>query len=50
MVASLAEGAAVLLMQCPLLVQAGIWNFAMVLVIARLLFVRDTMGYLTPTN
>ena len=43
-VASLAEGTAVLLMQCPLLAMAGIMNLAMVQAIARQLFVNGTMG------
>ena len=49
-VVSLAEGAVVLLMQCPLLVRAGIWNLFMMLEIARLFFVKDTMGSLTSTS
>ena len=44
-VASLAEGVAVPLMRCPLLVRAGICNLAMVPVIARLLFTKDAVGY-----
>ena len=45
-----AEGAAILLMQCPLLVSAGIWNLAMVPAIARLLFRTDIVGSLTFTE
>ena len=40
-VASSAEGAAVPLMQCTLLVRAGICNLFMLLAIARLLFAKD---------
>ena len=49
-VVSLAEGAAVPLMQRLLLVRAGIWNFAMVPAIACLLFTKDTMGPFTSNN
>ena len=49
-VASLAEGGAVLLMQCPLLVRAEIWNLFKVLVIVHLLFTKEIMGSLTSTN
>ena len=44
------EGTAVLLMHCPLLVRVGIWNLAMVLAIACVLFVKDTNGSLASTN
>jgi len=43
-VASLAEGTAVPLMRCPLLVRAGIWNLFRVPAIAHLLFAKDTVG------
>ena len=49
-VASLAEGKAVPLMQCPLLVRARNCNLSMVLAIAHLLFAKDTVGSLTSTN
>ena len=49
-VASMAEGSAVPLMQCPPLVRAGIRNLFTVSVIAHLLFVKDTIGSLTSTN
>ena len=49
-ITSLAEGVAVLLMKCPLLVRAGIRNLVMVPAIARLLFMKDTGGFLTSTN
>ena len=40
-VASLAESMAVVLMQCPLLVMARIWNLAMVLAIGHLFFSKE---------
>ena len=46
----MSEDGAVPLMQFPLLVRAIIWNLAMVLAIAHLLFVKDTMRSLTATN
>ena len=49
-VASLAEGTAVPLMRCPLLVRAGIWNLAMVPAIANILFTKDNIRFLTSTN
>ena len=49
-VASLAEAQTMPLMQCPLLVRAGIWDLFSVPAIARLLFVKDNMGSLTAAN
>jgi len=34
----------------PAVVKSGIWNLVMVPTIARLLFAKDTLGYLTSTN
>ena len=48
--ASPAQGTAVPLKKCPLLVSTEICNLFMLLAIARLLFVQDTMGSLTSTN
>ena len=48
--ASMAEGTVVPLMQCPLLVRAGIWNLTMVPEIAQLLFAKDTVGSLASTT
>ena len=49
-VASLTEGAYVPLMQEPLLFRAGICNLFMMPTIARLLFAKDTVGYLMFPN
>ena len=49
-VVSLDERVAVLLMQCPLLVRAGICNLFMVPAIARRPFTKDTVGCLTYIN
>ena len=46
----MAEGAAVLLMQSPVLLRTGIWNLALVLAITHVLFVKDTMISLTSTD
>ena len=46
----MAEGAAVPLMQFPLLVRARIWTLATVPATARLLFAKDTVESLTSTN
>ena len=46
----MAEVTDVPLMQCPLLVRAEIWNLAIVLAIACLLLMKDTVGSLTSTN